>query len=695
MIYKDAVIEDIKAQTAELEREIEFIKSLTPDQKEAYNAGRESERRARRKGKIDEDSRIKEEKAELDDLVENLAQLLDRRPAQNNVTAAQLFLRFHGEKLYFASDLRRWLHYNGKVWETDNGENTAVRKLLIDFNKLIIEAAEKIGNQARGETEEKKARKLYSWATGLNNRPALDNVLSIVSTLSAVSMLDFDINDTVLNVANGTVDLTTGELKPHDPADKLTIISQTDYKPDAVYEKWDNFLLESCGRKEYVRYLQKELGYSITGLTDDESIFLLYGDSGTGKSTFYEPIKDVIGDYARYMSFNTLKSNDKDSGGRPREDLLRLRTCRTVICSEINKGTTFDTALLKKIASGENLVSRGIHAKDSVEYAPKFKIVIGTNYPPIIPFDDEGSYRRFKVNPFNHKPDQVDKKLKRAFKTEKEAKEAILAWLVKGSVYYFREGLDDLPREVERALTEYKRQQNPLYLFIEDHCIEDSEAGTLDEDGKRKRRDLTTVKRFVETFNHHKAEYGVFEDKTNKGFGRLMSALNYERWHEEKERGYIGIRVKTQKEIDEDLDFYDIRNSREALKALEKGQICRLTSDIYNTTFTLLQYRKLNDNSIKGYTTTQTSNVSATTPDTSTFEREEKPSLSTIASHIRETLEGLDGRGKADREILLSGLARDLEIKLKLESEYADRIVEKLAKEDPVIIGLIARISGR
>ena len=139
--------------------------------------------------------------------------------------------------------------------------------------------------------------------------------------------------------------------------------------------------------------------------------------------------------YGRSMGFSTLKSNDKE-GGAPREDVLRLRSCRLAMCSEVNPKTKFDTALVKKLVSGETVVARGIRAKDSAEYEPKYKIFIGTNYAPIIPFDDKGSYRRIRVNPFKNviAEDKKDKTLKRTFKNEREARERILAWLIEGAV---------------------------------------------------------------------------------------------------------------------------------------------------------------------------------------------------------------------------------------------------------------------
>ena len=117
----------------------------------------------------------------------------------------------------------------------------------------------------------------------------------------------------------------------------------------------------------------------------------------------------------------------------------------------------------------------------------------------------------------------------------------------------FAEGLSDVPREVERGNSEYRREQNPLYLFIEDYCVIDREA---DKDNKA---NLCSVERFVDEFNHVRTQYGA-DELSAKSFGRLMRPLQYKTWRDGKKRGYAGIRIKTQKEQDADMGFYSYQD---------------------------------------------------------------------------------------------------------------------------------------
>lgn len=191
--------------------------------------------------------------------------------------------------------------------------------------------------------------------------------------------------------------------------------------------------------------------------------------------------------------------------------------------------------------------------------------------------------------------DKIDKELKIRFKEARSARERILAWLVEGCLLWKHEGLDNEPREVTRANSEYRRSQNPISLFLEDYCVEDRKS---DEKTKG-----TTVKEFVDTFNYHRGEYGA-ETISSKSFGRYMKALSYESYRVADKRGYKGIRLKTQKEIDADADFNEIEEGykradekKEAIGALyelirgDDKYTHLMTYDVYNA---ILPYISIN-----------------------------------------------------------------------------------------------------
>jgi P4 family phage/plasmid primase-like protien len=501
------------------------------------------------------------------------------KPERNHEAVAELFTWYYKDVVCYSKELKEWFFYNGKHWEIDESER--IYNDLIFFNKCVIAVISGSFVNRFDQSSERQKQNALKWAVGLNNNRALEDVLHIAAKKCGVSLKEFDKNDWLLNVKNGTIDLKTGYKHNHDPKDRITVMVDANYYKDAKYDRWDSTLLESCGgRRAYVRYLQKEFGYGITGLTEEELLMMLLGLERTGKSTFYEPVMELLGEYAHYMAFNTLKSSDRE-GGAPREDLLRLRTCRLVMCSEVNPKTKFDTALTKKIISGEKIVARGIHGKHSVEFTPKFKVVIGTNYSPIIPYDDGGSYRRIKVNPFYNQValEKVDKAIKREFKTVDAARERILAWLVEGCLLWQQDGLDAEPREVTRANSKYRLEQNPLNLYILDNCIAD-------------RFGRVTVETLVEDFNYKRADYGE-EEISAKSLGRFMKPLEVEfkKGRDKKQRYYEGIRLRNQEEIDAELDFYEIETFNEALVRECSLVNCNewivnlVTFDVYNVCF--------------------------------------------------------------------------------------------------------------
>jgi len=232
------------------------------------------------------------------------------------------------------------------------------------------------------------------------------------------------------------------------------------------------------------------------------------------------------------------------------------------MCSEINPETKFDTALIKKIASGEPIVARGLYARETVEFLPRFKVILGTNYMPRIPYDDGGTYRRFKVNPFVHKVENVDTTLKTDFCQNPEAKERILSWLVEGCLLWQREGLNDVPREVERANTAYRRSQNPLSDFLEDFCILDGDAGKDDPH--------TRLEIILDKYNENSHYYGG--DWISEGvFGKYMKAAGF-KGHRTTERStreqyvyYEGVRLKNSFELANGYGFHDLETIEEEL----------------------------------------------------------------------------------------------------------------------------------
>ncbi|MGZ4848722.1 MAG: hypothetical protein ACXV2D_04395, partial [Halobacteriota archaeon] len=212
---------------------------------------------------------------------------------RTNESIAKLFYQVFDGAIVFSHELNEWLLYNGKYWEIDTRHH--VYNMLIDLLYDVVDVIDKAKPLESDEEGLKRWKEQKSWVVRQKNRRPLDDTLHIAQKKMARPLSDFDAHDTYLNVLNGTVDLVSGEIRNHTPTDYLTRICDVEFHPSAAFERWDSLLLESLGREEYVRYLQREMGYAINGISNEELLIMLYGEASTGKSTFYESVMGVLG----------------------------------------------------------------------------------------------------------------------------------------------------------------------------------------------------------------------------------------------------------------------------------------------------------------------------------------------------------------------------------------------------------------
>jgi putative DNA primase/helicase len=235
----------------------------------------------------------------------------------------------------------------------------------------------------------------------------------------------------------------------------------SDKKP----EKWLKFLEDiTNGDKELEWYLQKCIGYSLSGSTREQCAFFLYGIGNNGKSTFIETIADMLGDYASNAQPETIMMNRNSGIG---SDVARLKSARLVTSEEPTEGVRLNEGLVKQLTGGGKVTCRFLFG-DEFEYTPEFKIWVATNHKPVIRGTDVGIWRRIRLIPFevNIPPEKVDKNLKYKFRNEMPQ---ILHWAVEGCMAWQREGIEP-PQKVVDATQEYKAEMDLLATFM-DSCI--------------------------------------------------------------------------------------------------------------------------------------------------------------------------------------------------------------------------------
>ncbi len=287
-----------------------------------------------------------------------------------------------------------------------------------------------------------------------------------VSTFS--SWLDRD--DYLLNLSNVTLNLKMKTFYPHDREDLLTKIAPTEYDPAATCPNWIKFLSQIFkGKEDLLMYIQKAMGYALTGATSEQCMFILWGKGRNGKSTFLNTVKKILGDYTAQAQPETLMTRRNNDGGAPRSDLMALRGARFVTASEGEKGQQLAEALIKQLTGGEVISCRGLYQTSQVEFEPKFKIFFATNYKPQITGTDLGIARRIRMIPFNYTvpADQIDDELQRKLLNEAPG---ILNWMVEGCYKWQEEGLG-VPETVKKATDEYLADNDQVETFLAECCV--------------------------------------------------------------------------------------------------------------------------------------------------------------------------------------------------------------------------------
>lgn len=355
---------------------------------------------------------------------------------------------------------KEWYYWTGKVWQVDNSGE--IKKLA----DVIIDDMKKEAFRADGDIQDE----LLKWCNRTASSKGKTNMITETQHLEGIPVQpdEFDAYTDYINCQNGIVNLRTGELLPHDSNFMMTRICYTDYDTTCGEPKlWLKFLNDVCNEdKELINYLQKCVGYSLSGSIREQCAFFIYGIGNNGKSTFLDTISDLMGTYASNVQPETIMVKKNDGGAN--SDIARLKSSRFVTSVEPNEGVRLNEGLVKQLTGGDKVTCRFLYGKE-FEYVPEFKIWIGTNHKPTIRGTDVGIWRRIKLIPFevNIPKDKVDKTLK--YKLRKELPQ-IFNWAVQGCIKWQQEGLE-LPKCVQDATKEYKAEMDILTNFME-QCVE-------------------------------------------------------------------------------------------------------------------------------------------------------------------------------------------------------------------------------
>ena len=377
--------------------------------------------------------------------------------------AQRLFDRF-GNLIRYSYNRKKWYFWTGKQWILD--EMGEVKKLADE----ICEDLKREAWQIQDDDMQEAAFKFAKASANSTRKEAMVKECQHLHNIPAAPD-DFDAYPNYINCQNGIVNLRNGELMPHDPNFMMSKICVCEYDVEHKRpEKWLSFLDDiTKGDKGLQDYIQRSIGYSISGSNVAQCAYFLYGMGNNGKSTFLDTIADMLGGYAMNVQPDTLMLQSRlgSSGGGANSDVARLKSARFVTCEEPTEGMRLNEGLLKQLTGGSKVTARHLYG-DEFEFTPEFKIWCATNHKPVIRGTDFGIWRRIKLVPLevNIPKEKVDVNLK--YKLRQEFPQ-ILAWAVEGCIKWQQQGLDE-PACVLESTKEYRNEMDLIAGFVE-QCI--------------------------------------------------------------------------------------------------------------------------------------------------------------------------------------------------------------------------------
>lgn len=378
-----------------------------------------------------------------------------------DVANGKRFIAQHGENLRYCEALGGWLVWDGQRWMPDITGQVA---------RMAKATARTIYAEADACENDERRQALSKWAVASESANRQQAMISMAWSEPgiAVQATDFDANPWLLNCANGTLDLRSGRLHVHDRADMLTKLVPVNYDPAATHPILDSYLFDATGGDaEFAAYLQRAVGYSLTGVTSEECFFMVLGPAATGKTTLIEALLAMMGDYGMKSSFDAFLEHNNSGGPTP--ELARLRGARLVAASETSRTRRLNEVAVKELTGGDLVTARHLH-REPITFKPVLKLWLAANEAPKLTDTDTGLWRRLHRLPFEHElaADKRDPFVKESLTSD--ALPALLAWAVQGCLDWQRVGLRQ-PAAVRTATAALRAEFDPLAEFFADRCV--------------------------------------------------------------------------------------------------------------------------------------------------------------------------------------------------------------------------------
>lgn len=430
---------------------------------------------------------------------------------------AERLVERHGQDLRYCYSWGKWLVWDGTRWRVDDtGE----------VERRAKETARSLSTEAVALPGRRRRKEVMAWARKSESGYRISQAVLLARSERSIAMTadQFDRDPWLLNVANGTLDLRTGELRPHRREDLLTKLVPVEYNPKARAPRWEQFLREVFeDDEEAIAAVQRAVGYTLTGDTSEQVFFFCHGTGANGKTSLLNILRELLGEYATWTPFSTFQSGGEARGHS--DQLMDLEGRRLVVSAEKRTVGKLSEDVLKVLAGQEPITGSRKYERTRT-FQPVCKVWLAANTLPRVDDVTDGFWRKVVLIPFARRfpEEQQDRRLAEKLRGELAG---ILAWGVQGCLAWQRDGLQ-VPKKFLQARDDWRHENDPLADFL-DECPREPSAQVLVSDLFAAYQTWCT--------KHH-----VFQGiKTTRAFSQVVQAHGIEKVHTRRGKAFQGI----------------------------------------------------------------------------------------------------------------------------------------------------------
>lgn len=368
-------------------------------------------------------------------------------------------IKTFGDRIRYVPAAGKWLMWDGTRWAYD--DTGAIERCA----KEVIMRMYREASEITGDGERKR---LIDWARSSESRAKIVNMIHHAKSERGATIKpeELDADQWLLNTINGTINLRTGVLQEHNPDDLITRRVNVEYNPRAKCPTWEKFINRvMAGDQDVIAYLQRGVGYTLTGDTSEQCLFFMVGTGKNGKSTFTETLIVLLQEFTVKTPTETLMKRDGAPGAS--NDLARLAGKRLAVARETDEGQRLDEAKVKDMTGGDTITARYLF-REYFDFKPTNKIWMYGNHMPLVRGVDDGFWRRMRIIPFSVTIPETERDPHLQERLQDELP-GILNWAIAGCLAWQDQGMG-MPLAVKTATEQYRSDMDVMQTFIEDCC---------------------------------------------------------------------------------------------------------------------------------------------------------------------------------------------------------------------------------